>query len=41
MKALGSLEGTVSQVEVDENVEEADLIREAAFNVICCMGNIL
>jgi hypothetical protein len=29
MKALDSLDGTFSQVEVDENVEEADLIREA------------
>jgi hypothetical protein len=29
MKALDSLDGTVSQVEVDENVEAADFIREA------------
>jgi hypothetical protein len=29
MKALDSLDDTVSQVEVDENVEEPDLIREA------------
>jgi hypothetical protein len=29
MKALDSLDGTVSQVEVDENVETADYIREA------------
>jgi hypothetical protein len=29
MKALDSLDGTVYQVEVDENVETAYLIREA------------
>jgi hypothetical protein len=29
MKALGSLDGTLSQVEVEENVETVDLIREA------------
>jgi hypothetical protein len=39
MKALASIDGTVSQVEVDENVETADLIREAMTlddNFCCC-----